>query len=373
MGIIPKEQELLFATLYSRSLIDSKFESLIFLSAFDILAYATSFRIKSLPPSMDMQDPKNDFVKNLPLSNPLCVNDSCIAFYAAHNLSQKQVSYALQFQYGHWLTWYYIIFIFLFMLVYLGRLYGDTRAKGSDQSRISPWQKIQACRRFITYRRIYGFVGNKLGFPSAGLLLLLLLGVAVVSIMTFAIRPYYRQHRGYGSPPLSIRTGLMAASLTPLLVALSGKVNVVTIVTGYGYEKLNAIHRWVGWTIFALSLVHAIPFIVAPIRDGGYAALHEAFYEKGAFEVGNNPTWKVAYCANAENIVYWSPTTCYVIWPCYFLAASNSVSSVRVFLLVPLCPCCNVYWTLLLAFWESRRFLGIFVGNSGNMALFRPR
>lgn len=31
------------------------------------------------------------------------------------------------------------------------------------------------------------------------------------------------QHRGYGSPPLAIRTGLIAASLTPLLVALVGR------------------------------------------------------------------------------------------------------------------------------------------------------
>ena len=137
---------------------------------------------------------------------------------------------------------------------------------------------------------MHGALGNKLGLPSAGLLILLLLGVAVVSSMAFAIRPYYRQHRGYGSPPLAIRAGLMAASLTPLLVALSGKVNLVTILTGYGYEKLNVIHRWVGWIIFALSVVHTIPFIVAPMKDGGYAALRKAFYEEGAFEVGNNPT-----------------------------------------------------------------------------------
>ena len=77
----------------------------------------------------------------------------------------------------------------------------------------------------------------------------------------------------------------MAAALTPLLVALGGKVNIVTLLTGVGYEKLNVIHRWVGWFCLGISVVHAIPFIVAPLRDGGYEALREQFYEPGAYEV----------------------------------------------------------------------------------------
>lgn len=121
--------------------------------------------------------------------------------------------------------------------------------------------------------------------PSFGMLAFLLLGVLFLLILTFAVRPYYRQHRGYGSPPLAIRTGLMAASLTPLLVALAGKANVVTFITGLGHEKLNVVHRWVGWSVFGLSVAHTIPFIVAPLRDGGYSALHKQFYKPGSFEV----------------------------------------------------------------------------------------
>jgi len=34
-----------------------------------------------------------------------------------------------------------------------------------------------------------------------------------------------------------------------------------------------------------LSLVHTILYIVAPLRDGGYKALHEQFYKPGGFEV----------------------------------------------------------------------------------------
>ena len=117
------------------------------------------------------------------------------------------------------------------------------------------------------------------------MLIFLIVDVAVLAAMSFAIRPYYREHRGYGSPPLAVRAGLMAASLTPLLIALGGKFNLITIMTGIGYEKLNVIHRWVGWMTFGLSLIHTIPFIVAPLKDGGYAALHHQFYEPGSFEV----------------------------------------------------------------------------------------
>lgn len=72
---------------------------------------------------------------------------------------------------------------------------------------------------------------------------------------------------------------------TPLLVALAGKAKVVTLVTGLGHEKLNVVHRWVGWSVFGLSVAHTIPFIVAPLPDGGYSALHKQFYKPGTFEV----------------------------------------------------------------------------------------
>lgn len=60
---------------------------------------------------------------------------------------------------------------------------------------------------------------------------------------------------------------------------------MVTLLTGLGHEKLNVFHRWVGWSVFGLSVVHTVPFIVAPLHDGGYSALHKQFYTPGSFEV----------------------------------------------------------------------------------------
>lgn len=236
-------------------------------------------------------------IENLPLTDPRCNNDGCTAYYAAHNLSQATVSFYKQFDYGHWLAWYYAAFILMASLVYLTTLYLNAHStprnpsvKGQKPTRVD---KLQAYRRWITYRRLRGRLTDSLGLPSLGILIFLLVGVAVLFAMAFAIRPYYRERQGYGSPPLSIRTGLMAASLTPLLIALGGKVNLITMLTGIGYEKLNVIHRWVGWMIFGLSLAHTIPFLVAPLRDGGYAALHRIFYEPGSFEVSSMITTRL--------------------------------------------------------------------------------
>lgn len=60
---------------------------------------------------MDMSVPYNPDVVNLSLSDPDCINagDECNAFYAAQNASQAAVSWAYQFEYGHWVTYYYVI------------------------------------------------------------------------------------------------------------------------------------------------------------------------------------------------------------------------------------------------------------------------
>ena len=77
----------------------------------------------------------------------------------------------------------------------------------------------------------------------------------------------------------------MAAACTPLIVAMSGKANFITLLTGIGHERLNFVHQWVAYMCLGLSVVHTVPFLVAPLKDGGYAALHRQFYKPGAFEV----------------------------------------------------------------------------------------
>ena len=63
---------------------------------------------------MDM-DPE---VMNLSLSDPRCVQaaEGCIAFYAAENASQAAIPWASQFDYGHYVTYYWVIILGLVFL-----------------------------------------------------------------------------------------------------------------------------------------------------------------------------------------------------------------------------------------------------------------
>ncbi len=166
-------------------------------------------------------------LENLPLSDPRCSNDSCTAFQTAHNHSQATVSYTLQFEYGHWTVWYYAILIFIFTLINVYHIFIARRASRHDRPSVlrQILSRSLAVGRYFSYRRARGTMFDKLGLPSLGIVVLLLLSVLFVTILTFAVRPYYRGHRGYVSPPLAVRTGLMAATCTPLLVLLSGKQN----------------------------------------------------------------------------------------------------------------------------------------------------
>ena len=227
--------------------------------------------------------------ENLTLSDHRCNNDSCKAFYDAHQLSQKLTSYTHQYDYGHYVSWYLVACLIIFTLVHFWHQWNEHRVlRGNKAINAFPRTikfKAVALWRTMAYRRAPGWISDRFGMPSYGMLFFLLLNVLYCCILTFAVRPYYRNHRGYGSPPLAVRTGLMATALTPWLIALSSKVNIVTWLTGIGHEKLNIIHRWMGWLCFGLSVVHTVPFIVAPLKDGGYAALHKQFYKPGGYEV----------------------------------------------------------------------------------------
>lgn len=221
----------------------------------------------------------------LPLSDPRCRNDSCMEFYAAHNASQQAISWDSQFRYGHWVCWFYAIILFFFAAVHLTYVVRDRSPRPSAAP--NAWDKLVATVRLFSYRRVPGKVGEYLAAPGLGVAFLVFLSVVTVTTMAFVQHPYYRDFRKYGSPPLGVRTGLMANAVIPLTVALAGKVNIVTMLTGYGHEKLNTMHRWAGWILFYLSIIHTIPFFIqaGSAKEGGAAGLRQKFYAAGSLEV----------------------------------------------------------------------------------------
>lgn len=49
---------------------------------------------------------------------------------------------------------------------------------------------------------------------------------------------------------------------------LATKANMISALTGVPHEKLQVFHRWVGWAMFVLALVHTFPFIIYHIKMG---------------------------------------------------------------------------------------------------------
>jgi predicted ferric reductase len=115
-------------------------------------------------------------------------------------------------------------------------------------------------------------------FPSLAVTTLLIVTLAFVTLYCFLPQPLYWQSIQYGSPPLAIRAGMLAIAMTPWIIALSMKANLVSILTGISHERLNVLHRWGGYLCLFLSLVHAVPFYVQPVwQDNGMSVFNAIF------------------------------------------------------------------------------------------------
>jgi hypothetical protein len=174
--------------------------------------------------------PVAEWFVNLPLSDPRCRNDSCAAFKNGHTASQAAVSYYHQYDYGHYVVWIYTGLIGIYFVLFILNLILALKPRPMTGSP-GLVQKAKATFRSFTYRRIPGPIGGYLALPSFGITALIVLLVVATFIMSFIEHPFYRQFRGYGSPPLGVRTGLMAAAMIPLCVALSGKVSSFNLVS----------------------------------------------------------------------------------------------------------------------------------------------
>ncbi|KAK7531506.1 ferric reductase NAD binding domain-containing protein [Phyllosticta citribraziliensis] len=250
---------------------------------------------------MDMGSKECDpSVAALPVSDPRCVKamECCTAFYAAENASQAETPWAGQFVYGHWTAYYWIAAVGVLAVWHACNTIMDRRASSrpassTQQSGAGALDKARALGRFAFYRS-KGQRYSCIALPRAGLVVFLLITVVFLAAIIFAERPYYRPHFGYGSPPIAIRCGLIAFACHPILIALAGKANIVTLLTGISHERLNIVHQWVGWIVFVVSLIHTIPFFLASVRDrgnGGFQRVKSEFYynSPGVSEYSGTP------------------------------------------------------------------------------------
>jgi Ferric reductase like transmembrane component len=165
----------------------------------------------------------------------------------------------------------------------------ESQAQTSDFS-VGLLDKAVALFRWVFYRQMPMLRWRKhtFSFPSIAVSLICFCAIAFVTLYTFLPKPLYRAKISFGSPPLAIRAGMISVAMVPWIIALSMKVNLITLMTGISHERLNVLHRYGGYICLGLGLVHAIPFYVQPVWDqGGQAAFQSLFSNNGGSVYGS--------------------------------------------------------------------------------------
>ncbi|KAL8961230.1 MAG: hypothetical protein Q9193_002185 [Seirophora villosa] len=161
---------------------------------------------------------------------------------------------------------------------------------------LQPLNRLIALLRYFFYRplpvlrlrpvRFLRLRKRVISFPAPGVIALVAAAVVFVTLYCFIPQPLYYASIQLGSPPLAIRAGMLAVAMMPWIVALSMKANFVTLLTGIGHERLNVLHRWGGYICLFLSLIHTIPFYVAPVRDQGALAIFKSYFREQSYIYG---------------------------------------------------------------------------------------
>lgn len=89
--------------------------------------------------------------------------------------------------------------------------------------------------------------------PPFGTISLLLAYLGFVSALEFINNdvPGAQHYQALG-----IRAAWLAVAQVPLLIVLAGKNNLIGLVTGVSYERLNVLHRWVSRILLLLASLH---------------------------------------------------------------------------------------------------------------------
>ncbi|KAG7412838.1 hypothetical protein LZL87_002399 [Fusarium oxysporum] len=194
--------------------------------------------------------------------------------------------------------------------------------------------------RWIFYRPIPDLVIGKrrVTFSSLAVLTTVFITLAFVVLYCFLQQPLYWQSIQFGSPPLAIRSGMIAIALTPWIIATSMKANILTAIIGIGPERLNVFHRWAGYLCLFLSLVHAIPFYIQPVWDDGGMKVFQRLFPGGS------------------GIIYGTGIACLVplIWLCVASLPFIRRTAYEIFVVLHV-PVGIVYVGLL--FWHTKNFL----------------
>jgi ferric-chelate reductase len=94
-----------------------------------------------------------------------------------------------------------------------------------------------------------------LKIPPVGTVLLILAYLVFILILQFINN---NVDGGQHFTSLGVRAGWLAVAQVPLLILLAGKNNLIGLVSGISYERLNVLHRWASRALLFLATLHVI-------------------------------------------------------------------------------------------------------------------
>ncbi|KAJ9666774.1 hypothetical protein H2201_003178 [Coniosporium apollinis] len=158
----------------------------------------------------------------------------------------------------------------------------------SSVSSFAPLNNTIALFRWVFYRPLPVVRFGKrftIVFPSLAVVVIVSAATIFVTLYCFLPQPLYWQSISYGSPPLAIRSGMIAVALMPWIIALSMKANLISFLTGIGHERLNVLHRWAAYLCLFLSLIHTIPFYITPAGDEEGLRTFKGYFSEQRFYI----------------------------------------------------------------------------------------
>jgi len=114
---------------------------------------------------------------------------------------------------------------------------------------------VTALNREIAYASLPLFSYKRTLFraPALGSILLVSTNLVILLVLCFyGLDPndqWQRENVGY-------RTGFITMCQLPLLFLLAGRQNIVGLLTGFGYERLNWLHRWTARCLLLTATLH---------------------------------------------------------------------------------------------------------------------
>lgn len=295
---------------------------------------------------------------------------------AAKKVLQAKVPFADQAAYGKYTVYFGVSVIFVALVKYLWILARD-RAYLKSQKQLgyaaSTVNMLIAYSRMVGYLQVPAAASYYMSLPqSFGLTLFMFVSSLYVYLYCLVPHFWYRGCHAFGAPPLAVRSGIMATSLTPFVYVLAGKSNIITLLTGFSYEKLNVYHQYVGVTALILSIIHTIPFIWQDLHEGGNSNLAGKFRTDVYYYSGIPPlvllfVLCVASKAVVRKFIY--ETFYHLHWACGIAYVGTLIWHVNNTL------DCNDYMWGAIAFWGSQLLYRILIKTAfrPNKMFLKPR